>query len=512
MQQDGQVAAPLSAAPVVTDYDALAFRSVRVRGLKQLGVAAAFVTSDLLAMCAAWTTALLVRFILLEPVIDLGPVLEEPTPFFPDRFLKYTSIVLPSLVLFLIIAAFTGAYRRKIAGTWADFVCTARAAGITTLFVVFATFVGKLSDQFSRLTILLFWIAATVLLPLARVVTRRILARTKMERLRALILATDDPSAEDGLRFATGSRLPFEPCGLVLVGEGSLAPHNGLPVANGLSHLPVLAAETNAEAAIMAVPETCSARIQALAVCQRLFPTVLMTTPLHNVATADVELHTVGSRLILELRHNHIDIVNRAVKRLFDLCFATAVVVLLAPLYALLALLVKLDSEGPVFYSAKRIGKNGVIFDCHKFRTMRVGADDILETILRNDSEAAAEFAAIQKLKNDPRITRFGRFLRKTSLDELPQFFNVLKGDMSVVGPRPIGPEELVRYGDWTENLLAVRPGVTGHWQVSGRSNTTYDERVALDMHYLRNWSLSEDLRIVLKTFRTVVNKTNGAY
>jgi len=115
-------------------------------------------------------------------------------------------------------------------------------------------------------------------------------------------------------------------------------------------------------------------------------------------------------------------------------------------------------------------------------------------------------------MQRDPRVTRSGRILRKYSLDELPQFFNVLKGEMSVVGPRPIVTDELARYGDWAENLLAARPGVTGYWQVSGRNDTTYDERVALDMYYLRNWSLMEDLRIVMRTVRAVFRRANGAY
>jgi exopolysaccharide production protein ExoY len=300
---------------------------------------------------------------------------------------------------------------------------------------------------------------------------------------------------------------------VVQIGEHSLA---GLdvefPIVADLNRLPEVAAETNAEAAVMAVPEACEARLRALAMCQRLFPTVVMTTPLHNVATADVELHTVGSQLVLELRHNHIDIVNRAIKRAFDLVFSLTVLLLLSPVYLLIAVLIKLDSNGPVLYGHPRIGRNGKVFECLKFRTMRKDADSLLADILHDDPAAASEFAATHKLKNDPRVTRLGGFLRRSSLDELPQFLNVVTAHMSVVGPRPIVAEELVRYGDWAGNLLAVRPGVTGYWQVSGRNDTTYDERVALDMHYLRNWSLSEDIRIVFKTVRAVVDRTNGAY
>jgi len=513
MGQDGNLVTPLSPAPAANGYDALAIRGVRVRGLKDLIVVVAFVVSDQLALFAAWSTALFIRFIVMSSVPELRPVLEDPITFFPGRFLQYAPLILPSLLLFLSVATFSGAYRRKIGGKWQDFADTARVAGITTLFIVFATFVGKTSQLFSRTTILLFWIAATLILPLARLATRWILTRTRMERLRAVILASDDQGADEALRYASRAGLPFDPCGLVHLGAAGISrSRSGLPAVDNLASLAQLAAETDAEAAIMAIPETSTARAQALAVCQRLFPTVLMTTSLHNVATADVELHTVGSQLVLELRHNHIDIVNRAVKRAFDLSFSVGVVALLSPVYLLIALLVKLDSRGPVLYGHERIGKNGETFRCLKFRTMRAGADGLLEEILRSDPEAAAEFAATYKLKNDPRITRLGSFLRKSSLDELPQFFNVIKGEMGVVGPRPIVADELARYGDWAENLLAVRPGVTGYWQVSGRNDTTYDERVALDMHYLRNWSLAEDLRIVLRTVRAVVHRANGAY
>jgi undecaprenyl-phosphate galactose phosphotransferase len=415
--------------------------------------------------------------------------------------------------VFIVVGAVTGAYRRKLEGSWRDFVDTGRAVGVATLFIVFATFVGKTSHWFSRLTVVLFWICATVLVPLARLTARRLLARMRLDRLRALVLASDRESAEEAVRFCSQGSFPFEPCGLVLVGGGTLAGlGSGIPILGDLDQLPETAARTDAEAAVMAVPEASSARIRALAMCQRLFPTVVMTTPLHNVATADVELHTIGSRLVLELRHNHIDIVNRAVKRAFDIAFGSAVLVLLSPLYAAIGLVVKLDSPGPVFYRHRRIGRDGRVFHCLKFRTMYRNADSRLDEILRRDPQAAAEFAATFKLKNDPRITRIGRILRKTSLDEMPQFINVVAGEMSVVGPRPIVAEELVRYGDWAGNLLAVRPGVTGHWQVSGRNDTTYDERVALDMHYLRNWSLSEDIRIVFKTIGAILERANGAY
>jgi len=512
MHHEGELTTSLPIPSPAGSYDALAIRGVRYRGLKDLFTFSVLVVSDALGLCLAWVAALALRFVVLSWIPDLRPTLEEPISFL-GRLVQFAPLAFTSLGVFMVVGAVTGAYKRKLEGAWRDFIDTGRAVGIATLFIVFATFVGKTSQLFSRLTILLFWLCATVLVPVVRWTARRLLARTRLDRLRALVLASDRASAEEAVRFCSLGSFPFEPCGLVLVGDVNLAGAEvGVPIVGDLDRLPEMAAKTNAEAAVMAVPESSTARVRALAMCQRLFPTVVMTTALHNVATADVELHTIGSQLVLELRHNHIDIVNRAVKRAFDIAFASMVLVLFCPLYALIALMVKRDSPGPVFYGHKRIGKDGKVFHCLKFRTMYRNADARLDEILRQDPQAAAEFAATFKLKNDPRITRAGRILRKTSLDELPQFINVVAGDMSVVGPRPIVAEELARYGDWAGNLLAVRPGVTGHWQVSGRNDTTYDERVALDMHYLRNWSLSEDIRIVFKTVRAVAERANGAY
>ena len=204
---------------------------------------------------------------------------------------------------------------------------------------------------------------------------------------------------------------------------------------------------------------------------------------------------------------------SRVLKRTGDIVFSLAMLSLCSPLLVLLVLLVKITSRGPVFYVQQRVGRGYRQFGCIKFRTMRRDADRILSAVLAASPDLQEEFRNDFKLRNDPRITRLGRFLRRSSLDELPQFLNVLRGEMSVVGPRPIVSQELPRYGKRMEEVLAVRPGLTGLWQVSGRNNLSYRKRVQLDLYYARYRSLKMDMRILLRTIRVVLDpRDRGAY
>lgn len=187
-------------------------------------------------------------------------------------------------------------------------------------------------------------------------------------------------------------------------------------------------------------------------------------------------------------------------KRLIDLILALVGIVLLAPLLVICYLLTVATSPGPALFRHRRVGFGGKHFDCLKFRTMRTDASERLHELLEADPVAAAEWAACRKLRRDPRVTAIGAVLRKSSLDELPQLFNVLRGEMSIVGPRPITDEELERYTTCVGAYLACRPGITGLWQVSGRSTTTYEKRVACDTFYAQNWSMGLDAKILIVT------------
>lgn len=203
--------------------------------------------------------------------------------------------------------------------------------------------------------------------------------------------------------------------------------------------------------------------------------------------------------------------VSEVLKTLLDYLIALLALLLLWPLVLLLAVLIKLEDGGNVFYAQMRIGRNGQLFGCYKFRTMCVDADAKLAHILETCPDSAAEWAADHKLKNDPRITKVGKFLRKTSLDELPQLLNVLMGSMSLVGPRPITSSEVDRYGSDIKYYYDVKPGLTGLWQVSGRNDVSYDKRVELDRWYAENWSFWLDVSILVKTIPVLVFR-KGSY
>ena len=241
---------------------------------------------------------------------------------------------------------------------------------------------------------------------------------------------------------------------------------------------------------------------------------ILLLPDLKGIALTNTELHHLFFQqlFLLKINNNLKSPFNRFVKRTFDLAVSILFLPLLLPLILVLGILIRIGSPGPVFYRHGRVGRRGKAFSVYKFRSMYRDSEERLKRILRNDAEARQEWDTHFKLKNDPRITKMGAFLRKTSLDELPQIFNVLLGEMSLVGPRPVVQEEITKYyKEGTAYYHLVRPGITGLWQVSGRSDIDYDMRVRLDTWYVLNWSLWLDILLLFKTIRVVIQR-EGAY
>ena len=227
--------------------------------------------------------------------------------------------------------------------------------------------------------------------------------------------------------------------------------------------------------------------------------------------TATQQLKDIAGIIGFASIHNLTFKGNLILKRFIDIFIIVICLPLLLPLMLILSILVKLTSKGPVFYAHRRVGKNGKEIKCWKFRSMNINSQQMLEEILANDPVRRAEWEKDRKFQDDPRVTKFGKFLRKTSLDELPQLFNILFGDMSLVGPRPVTEPELDKYGKYKDYVLSVVPGLTGMWQVSGRSDTGYEERISFDTYYIQNWSIWLDIWILIKTV-WVVLKGKGAY
>lgn len=197
----------------------------------------------------------------------------------------------------------------------------------------------------------------------------------------------------------------------------------------------------------------------------------------------------------------------RYIKRFMDVILATIALVVLSPIFLIIAIAIKIESKGPVFFKHTRIGKNGKIIKLYKFRSMVINAEELIKSFT---PEQMKEYKENYKLTNDPRITKIGKFLRKTSLDELPQLLNIIKGDLSIIGPRPVVTDELEKYGANTKKFLSVTPGLTGYWAANGRSCTTYEQRMQMELYYIDNLSLKMDVKVFFKTIEAVI-KREGA-
>ena len=246
---------------------------------------------------------------------------------------------------------------------------------------------------------------------------------------------------------------------------------------------------------------------------QILVEKVTFVPELFGIPAANIQARGLMNEqtLILEVKNNLAQRRNRLFKRIFDITATVIGGILILPVALIVAILIYLDSPGPIVFGHKRVGQGGKEFPCYKFRSMVPNAQEALEIYLKENPEAREEWERDFKLKDDPRVTKIGKFLRKTSLDELPQLWNVLIGDMSLVGPRPIVRAEVEKYGGYINDFYLVPPGITGVWQVSGRSDTTYEERVLMDSWYVHNWSIWIDIVYLVKTVFAVI-KSKGAY
>jgi Undecaprenyl-phosphate galactose phosphotransferase WbaP len=285
-----------------------------------------------------------------------------------------------------------------------------------------------------------------------------------------------------------------------------------VPVVNDATALDSLVRERRIRHAVLSLPDVSNARMsEVLDRFSGLLPHVLVLSDAATLPTLWGASRSSGRLSGLEVRNGLMLATLRAVKRLLDVTVAAAAICLAAPLFVAVAVVIRLTSRGPVFYGHTRIGRHGRRFRAWKFRTMRTDGDAVLLRHFETDAAARDEWARDQKLRRDPRVTWFGRLLRMTSLDELPQVWNVLRGDMSIVGPRPIVAGEVARYGEIFTLYTTVKPGITGLWQVSGRNDVSYEGRVLLDQFYIRHWSPWLDVYILAKTLVALVRR-EGAY
>ena len=463
------------------------------------------VLSDFVAVALAFRIAYFVRF-----EISPGFFQADADPL----FVFYQTSALLLVPLWLFIFALVGLYNRQIilSGTKEyALVFNATTAG---LFIVIAA--GFLQPQliFARGWLLMAWGLIFLLASLGRFSIRRGIYYFRRHGYfiqNAVIIGANS----EGISLAE-QLTNRKTSGLQVIGfiDQKYSPgacvSNNLEVLGNVDHLPDLVIRYDIEELILA-SSAFTTRDRMLDVFQQFGVSgdvnVRLSSGLYEIFTTGLTVKDFASVPLVSLNKVRLTGIDHFLKLLLDYSLTIPALILIFPFLLLIAIAVKFDSPGPVIFRRRVMGMNGKQFDAYKFRTMSINGDELLSGF----PELMNELAENYKLKEDPRVTRAGKFLRKSSLDELPQFFNVLKREMSLVGPRIITPEEVEKYSKWDLNLLTVKPGITGLWQVSGRSDVSYDERVRLDMYYIRNWNIWLDLHILFQTIPAVIRR-RGAY
>ncbi|WP_316436553.1 undecaprenyl-phosphate galactose phosphotransferase WbaP [Klebsiella pasteurii] len=368
--------------------------------------------------------------------------------------------------------------------------------------------------SFSRFLWVLTWFFVLVLVPVSRMVTKRILEKCGCWRRDTWIIGSGSNAQEAYKAISSERNL-----GLIIVGfiysNGGVASGDqidGIPVLQGANNwLSTMDKKTQFIVAVESnQSEIRNAWLRNFMIKGYRYVSVIPTLrgmPLDSTDMSFIFSHEV---MIFRVQQNLAKWSSRIIKRIFDVVGSLSIIMILSPALLYISRQVRKDG-GPAIYGHERIGKDGQPFKCLKFRSMVINSKEVLDDLLANDLDAKKEWNDTFKLKNDPRITKIGGFLRRTSLDELPQLFNVLKGEMSLVGPRPIITAELERYNEEVDYYLLSKPGMTGLWQVSGRSDVDYETRVYLDAWYVKNWSMWNDIAILFKTIGVVLKK-DGAY
>lgn len=380
--------------------------------------------------------------------------------------------------------------------------------------IVILLYIARIAGSTSRMFIAVFWILSFILLVVFRYIAKKILEKYQLLQVPVLIIGAGK-TAEllvQGIKDDAG--MGYKIIGLLednKVEQGILEKY---PVLGKFTDAEKVIKKYNIQHVFIAAPGLEQGKLTKLIYkVQPLVKSMGVIPNLIGVPMGGIEAENLFNEklMLLRIKNNLAKPVNRYIKTIFDYVLTITGTIAISPILIIIALWIYKDSPGPVIFKHRRIGKNGKEFNCYKFRSMCIDAKERLEELLKNDPEAKAEWEKDFKLKNDPRITKSGVFLRKTSLDELPQIFNVLKGEMSLVGPRPIIRDEMARYREYIGDYLMVKPGITGMWQVSGRSDTGYKERVQLDSWYVRNWTVWLDAILLFKTVKVVL-LGKGAY
>ncbi len=417
--------------------------------------------------------------------------------------------------VWIFLFYYEGLYTKRLS-FWDEIRALWKVSFFSTIGVFTVLSVGKLGDVMSRTIVVVMGIISLLLLPLIRIIAKKALRRFGLLKRRVLILGAGETGKLILRALKKEPNYGYEIKGFVDDDPAKFGREiEGIKIHKGTDRAETYINRCGIDDLVIAMPGAGKERLQGLInSLQHKVDRILFVPDIFGIAVTGTNLQHFfhEEAFAFEMKNNLASPFNIAVKRCFDIAVSVLLLPFLSLPMAVISALIRLDSKGKAIYSQERIGKKGTTFRCYKFRTMYEDAEEKLVALLQNDRETREEWEKNWKLSDDPRVTGIGRFLRTTSLDELPQIFNVLKGEMSLVGPRPVTRDEIdLHYKDMAELCFCVPPGITGLWQVSGRSNTSYDYRISLDSWYVRNWNLWLDVVILLKTIGIVI-KREGAY
>lgn len=459
-------------------------------------MAAVLVLTDLAVLVGVWTASVYLRYF-------LGGA------FFPSDYLD----LLPAVLIHLVLNAFQGSYNILLSPPIEIKKCTMGTLLFVLIFTA-ATFWVRTPYAYSRGILLLGGVLLLLTIPAGRIAVRTLCARTSWWGYRTVFFAYKDYDPSRLREVFNTLSTCLRPT-LVIFHEArqaASAENPGVPTLIGTEVL-VHARQRhpNAVFVFLAHAEFGVEAAEILARAEQLFGRIIILHESLSLGNLWAKTVDMGNMLGLEAMQRLLDRKRMLLKTATDLTVSIFLLFCLTPVFLLIMGLIWLERPGPVFFRHKRVGRGGKEFLALKFRTMYPNSEGVLRDALARDEGLRKLWEEHRKLPNDPRITKVGRFLRRTSLDELPQLFNVIRGEMSLIGPRPIMAEEIAQYGGRFPFVNQVRPGLTGLWQVSGRNRLTYAERVEYDVYYIRNWSFWLDMYILLKTPAAVLDFSGTA-
>ena len=467
--------------------------------MNRLGILLLFV-GDILAIFAIFHISVLIR----EKAL---PRLISGMPNYNYTLKNYSWI----FVVWLLIMLYEEGYSKRFA-LWDELKFVWKSSFFSAVAIFTMLFIMKRGHEYSRVLIITMTLISILLFPLARIYCKRFLYSLGLMRRKILIIGSGPAAVSAYTAIIHEPNLGYEIAGFV-DDNPAMAEIDGNKVRKGIYKIDRYIKNAGIHDVMVAKPELeKEALIKLLNHIQHKAENTLYIPDITGIAVSGTELRHFFKEqaMIIEIKNNLAQPLIYFAKHSIDYILGLGMLLVSFLPICAIALAVRLDSKGPAMLKQKRIGKHGKDFDCYKFRTMHEDAEEQLKKILESDEKAREEWFKYWKLKDDPRITRTGRFLRNTSLDELPQLFNIVKGEMSLVGPRPYLPREWDYIKEESPIIHAVPPGITGLWQVSGRNETSNEYRITLDSWYVKNWNLWLDVMILLKTFGVVL-KREGA-